>query len=72
MTQVLIDRTTLEQLVVALEEVSDYINRYSIPAHQLELDPIDESIKALHAAIANAEPDNSYDLAKRADNEGQP
>ena len=56
MTQVLIDRATLEQLVVALEEVSDYINRYSIPAHQLELDPIDESIKTLNAALAKAEP----------------
>ena len=55
MTQVLIDRATLEQLVVALEEVSDYINRYSIPAHQLELDPIDEAIKTLNAALANAE-----------------
>ena len=56
MTQLLIDRATLEQLLVALEEVSDYINRYSIPAHQLELDPIDESIKTLNAALANAEP----------------
>lgn len=55
MTQLLIDRATLEQLLVALEEVSDYINRYSIPAHQLELDPIDESIKTLNAALANAE-----------------
>lgn len=57
MTQVLIDLATLEQLLVALEEVSDYINRYSIPAHQLELDPIDESIKTLNAALANAEID---------------
>ena len=56
MTQVLIDRATLEQLVESLEEVSDYINRYAVPAHQLELDPIDEAITAGRAALANAEP----------------
>lgn len=74
MTPLLIDHATLEQLVVALEEVLDYINRYSIPAHQLELDPIDESIKTLNAALANAEraePDTQlckfYDVATYPD-----
>ena len=52
MTQILIDRATLEQLVESLEEVSDYINRYAVPAHQLELDPIDEAITAGRAALA--------------------
>ena len=56
MTQILIDRATLEQLVESLEEVSDYINRYAVPAHQLELDPIDEAITAGRAALAKAEP----------------
>lgn len=47
-----VDRATLEQLVESLEEVSDYINRYAVPAHQLELDPIDEAITAGRAALA--------------------
>ena len=56
MTQLItIDRATLEQMVESLEEVSDYINRYAVPAHQLELDPIDEAITAGRAALAGAE-----------------
>lgn len=53
--QITIPIALLEQLVGALEEVSDYINRYAVPAHQLELDPIDVSITAGRAALDGAE-----------------
>ena len=65
MTQVLIDRATLEQLVGALEGV-----RLCTPPAQRPM--VREAITAGRAALANAEPANSYDLAKRADNGGQP
>ena len=60
-----IDRATLEQLVGALEGV-----RLCTPPAQRPM--VREAITAGRAALANAEPTNSYDLAKRADNGGQP
>ena len=65
MTHVLIDRATLEQLVAALEMPCD---RWSTVQFEIAAD----AIKAGRAALANAEPTDSYDLAKRADNGGQP
>ena len=58
-------RATLEQLVGALEGV-----RLCTPPAQRPM--VREAITAGRAALANAEPTNSYDLAKRADNGGQP
>ena len=60
-----IDRATLEQLVGALEGV-----RLCTPPAQRPM--VREAITAGRAALANADPANSYDLAKRADNGGQP
>ena len=60
-----IDRATLEQLVGALEGV-----RLCTPPAQRPM--VREAITAGRAALANAEPTDSYDLAKRADNVGQP
>lgn len=67
MTQVLIDRTTLEQLVGALENhAGNYkLNKAESAVHRA-------AITAGLAALAKAEPTDSYDLAKRADNGGQP
>lgn len=66
MTQLItVDRATLEQLVGALEGV-----RLCTPPAQRPM--VREAITAGRAALANAEPANSYDLAKRADNGGQP
>ena len=65
MTQLItIDRATLEQLVEFLEFHSKYWNGQG--AHPMTV------VTAGRAALANAEPTNSYDLAKRADNGGQP
>lgn len=86
MTQVLIDRATLEQVVVALEDSIDCVRHeyetywgHGLPTRKAQIDRMKESldqheaaITAGRAALANAEPTNSYDLAKRADNGGQP
>ena len=66
MTQVLIDRDTLEQLVGALKTALD------VATHPSDRKVIDAANLAGRAALAGAEPVNSYDLAKRADNWGQP
>ena len=66
MTQLItVDRATLEQVVGALEGV-----RLCTPPAQRPM--VREAITAGRAALANAEPTDSYDLAKRADNGGQP
>ena len=95
MTQVLVDRDTLEQLVAALEKhhkqetrYSDNKRRANATCAHFTVNPLQElaeqaymlthgketieAITAGRAALANAEPTNSYDLAKRADNGGQP
>ena len=87
MTQVLIDRATLEQLVGALDNSLDDVReclgnamvlqgypRYDrrIAAYNAQIEAHESAITAGRAALAGAEPTNSYDLAKRADNEGQP
>ena len=68
MTQVLITlpRATLEQLVGALKTALD------VATHPSDRRVIDATNLAGRAALAGAEPVNSYDLAKRADNWGQP
>ena len=73
MTQLLIDRATLEQLIESLETCSpgDYSTGYVIHP-SFDAKAVDAAITAGRAALANAEPTNSYDLAKRADNGGQP
>ena len=75
MTQVLIDRATLEQALAALEgalDDNDFADALSVSGGVYEGLQCKDAIKALRAALAGAEPVNSYDLAKRADNEGQP
>ena len=67
MTQVLIGRATLEQLVDTLE----FMWR-DVSMNEYAFEKLEAAITAGRAALANAEPTNSYDLAKRADNEGQP
>ena len=77
MTQLLIDRATLEQLVTELQRMSSACelegdkHRDGNKWHRL-CDDAAKAIGAGHAALANAEPTDSYDLAKRADNGGQP
>ena len=70
MTQVLIDRATLEQLVVALEDSIDCARHeyetywgHGLPTRKAQIDRMKESldqheasITALRAALANAEP----------------
>ncbi len=88
MTQfVTVDRATLEQLVVALNNAEDALNnsqaliagreRFGFAktcygVNEIALGFVSPAITAGRAALANAEPTNSYDLAKRADNGGQP
>ena len=83
---VTIDRATLEQLVGALEDSIDCARHeyetywgHGLPTRKAQIDRMKESldqheasITAGRAALANAEPTDSYDLAKRADNGGQP
>ena len=59
---------TQAERIAELEEACD---KYSEAEILLNSD-MAKQIGALRAALANAEPTNSYDLAKRADNGGQP
>ena len=82
---VTIDRATLEQMTVALEDSIDCVRHeyetywgHGLPTRKAQIDSMKESldqhesaITAGRAALANAEPTDSYDLAKRADNGGQ-
>ena len=83
---VTIDRATLEQLVGALEDSIDCARHeyetywgHGLPTRKAQIDRMKESldqheasITAGRAALAKAAPTDSYDLAKRADNGGQP
>ena len=60
-------RAQLEQLVVALE----FMWR-DVPMNEYAFEKLEATITAGRAALDGAEPVNSYDLAKRADNWGQP
>jgi hypothetical protein len=74
MTQLLIDRATLEQLVAALNEVDQHVDlkRYDTAPNEVLFDVVMAALTAGRAALTKAEPTDSYDLAKRADNGGQP
>lgn len=67
MTQVLIEKATLEQLVGVLE----FMWR-DVSMNEYAFEKLEATITAGRAALAGADPTNSYDLAKRADNQGQP
>ena len=68
MTQLItVDHATLEQLV----DVSIRLLKMNLITES-EAPNYYAAITAGRAALANAEPANSYDLAKRADNGGQP
>ena len=58
MTQVLIDRATLEQLVAALNEVDQHVDlkRYDTAPNEVLFDVVMEAMVKGHAALANAEP----------------
>ncbi len=58
MTQVLIDRATLEQMVVALNEVDQHIDlkRYDTAPNEVLFDVVMAALTAGRAALANAEP----------------
>lgn len=59
MTQfVTVDRATLEQLVVALNEVDQHVDlkRYDTAPNEVLFDVVMEAITAGRAALANAEP----------------
>ena len=68
MTQLItIDRATLEQLVAALNEVDQHIDlkRYDTAPNEVLFDVVMEALKALHAALANAEPKKVEKVKKR-------
>lgn len=70
-----IDRATLEQLVGALamaDNISLVGSAYTPKAIDTGVREIRDAIAVGRAALAKAEPTDSYDLAKRADNGGQP
>ena len=70
MTQlVTIDRTTLEQLIHGVEMGFDFDDG---DVFGVRSNDMTDALAEGYAALANAEPTNSYDLAKRADNGGQP
>lgn len=71
MTQVLIDRATLEQLVAVADKFINKVETGQARSVETYNDLIAVR-KSCLAALAKAEPTNSYDLAKRADNGGQP
>lgn len=58
MTQVLIDRATLEQLVAALNEVDQHVDlkRYDTAPNEVLFDVVMEAMVKGRAALANAEP----------------
>jgi hypothetical protein len=58
MTQILIDRTTLEQMVDALNEVDQHVDlkRYDTAPNEVLFDVVMEAMVKGRAALANAEP----------------
>ena len=73
MTQLItVDRATLEQIVEAAEGLMEWQVKNVKVWHNSAYDTMDMRLNQLRVALANAEPTNSYDLAKRADNGGQP
>ena len=58
MTQVLIDRATLEQLVAALNEVDQHVDlkQYDTAPNEVLFDVVMEAMVKGRAALANAEP----------------
>ena len=63
---------TLEQIVDALETGRWNTRALANKDYHDDNDKINAALTSLRAALANAEPTDSYDLAKRADNGGQP
>lgn len=79
MTQVLIDRTTLEQLVGALNEVDQHVDlkRYDTAPNEVLFDVVMAALTAGRAALAGAEPkkverrEPTIDLGKYAGTYGR-
>ena len=64
MTQVLIDRATLEQLVAALNEVDQHVDlkRYDTAPNEVLFDVVMAALTAGSEALANAEPEEVHPL----------